>query len=186
MECRRRDLGILATCAVAFFLYFNLRNLHRTISTTSPLHQFLVPEEQHEVPINLDIGPANSTLGVRLFRMGRSNTKASCQVLESCLNLELRLTFCMQFAGIIAVSKKNSHRRSSLIRAANLTGIDIIIPDQPVWTDADVESVKTKQLSVISRGSAMAWLGHLNALKWYVISCNVCYNCGTPGPNFRH
>lgn len=75
----------------------------------------------------------------------------------------------MQFGGIVAVSKKDSHRRSSLLHAANLTGIDILIPDQPVWTDADVESIRTKKLSVISRGSAMAWLGHLNALKWCVI-----------------
>lgn len=76
----------------------------------------------------------------------------------------------MQFGGIFAVSKGDSHRRSSLIHAANLTGIDILIPPQPVWTDADVESIKTKKLSVISRGSAMAWLGHLNALKWCVLS----------------
>jgi hypothetical protein len=74
----------------------------------------------------------------------------------------------MQFDGIIAVSKKDSHRRSSLIHAANLTGIEILIPDQPLWTDEDVESVKTDELSLISRGSAMAWLGHLNALRWYV------------------
>jgi hypothetical protein len=93
----------------------------------------------------------------------------------------------MQFASIIAVSKKDSHRRSSLIHAANLTGIDILIPDQPVWTDADVESVKTKQLSVISRGSAMAWLGHLNALKWCVILRDMPQlNCGTPSSNLRH
>ncbi|KAE9987805.1 hypothetical protein Vi05172_g4938 [Venturia inaequalis] len=137
MECRRRDLALLATCALAFFLYFNLRHLHRTISTSSPLHQYLVSEERPEIPINLANGPANATLG---------------------------------FGGIIAVSKKDSHRRSSLLHAAKLTGIDILIPEQPVWTDADVESVKTKKLSVISRGSAMAWLGHLNALKWFVES----------------
>ncbi|QDS68839.1 hypothetical protein FKW77_007120 [Venturia effusa] len=137
MECRRRDLAFLATAALAFFLYFNLRHLHRTIATLLPVHRHLGSDERLQVSSHLDHGPANATLG---------------------------------FGGIIAVSKRDSHRRSSLLHAANLTGIDILIPDQPVWTDADVQSIKTKKMSVISRGSAMAWLGHLNALKWFVES----------------
>ena len=50
--------------------------------------------------------------------------------------------------------------------AANLTDLDIVIPDQPIWTDEDVDTVMDKQYSIISKGSAMAWLGHMNALKW--------------------
>jgi len=137
MECRRRDLAILATCAIAFFLYFNLRSLHA--NSTSQLAQFLASQSTTEAPVVSVDGAANSTLG---------------------------------FGGIIAVSKKNSNRRSSLVHAANLTGLDLVIPDQPVWTDAEVDKVKggAGKLSVISKGSAMAWLGHLNALKWFVDS----------------
>jgi hypothetical protein len=50
--------------------------------------------------------------------------------------------------------------------AGELTGIAITIPDQPVWTDSDVEHMKSKSKSVLLRASALAWLGHLNALKW--------------------
>jgi hypothetical protein len=53
-----------------------------------------------------------------------------------------------------------------LLLAGELTGLDITIPDQPVWTDADVDSLKSKQHSKVLKGSALAWLGHLNALKW--------------------
>ena len=43
------------------------------------------------------------------------------------------------------------------------------MPDQPKWTDEDLKKFKAKEHSIISRGSAFAWMGHLNALKWYVI-----------------
>jgi hypothetical protein len=65
------------------------------------------------------------------------------------------------------VSRDGSHRRDSLLFAANLTGLEIAIPHQPVWTDEDIESIKCKNGSKILRASALAWLGHLNALKWY-------------------
>jgi hypothetical protein len=48
--------------------------------------------------------------------------------------------------------------------------LDIIIPDQPVWKDADIEQFRAKNHSSISRGSAMAWLGHLNVLRWFLDS----------------
>jgi hypothetical protein len=50
--------------------------------------------------------------------------------------------------------------------SGELTGIEITIPDQPVWSDADVEHMKSKTNSKILRASALAWLGHLNALRW--------------------
>jgi hypothetical protein len=72
------------------------------------------------------------------------------------------------FGSIIAVSHAQTSRRANLLWAANLTDIDIVIPDQPAWTESDIENFKSKSGSKISRGSALAWMGHLNALKWYV------------------
>ncbi|KAI4770619.1 hypothetical protein E4T44_13956, partial [Aureobasidium sp. EXF-8845] len=74
------------------------------------------------------------------------------------------------FGAIVAVSQLTSIRRNSLLLAANITELDITIPDQPVWTDADVEKFKTQNGSVITRGSALAWMGHLNVLRWFLDS----------------
>ncbi|CAD0028647.1 unnamed protein product [Aureobasidium pullulans] len=71
---------------------------------------------------------------------------------------------------IVAVSQLTSKRRNSLLLAANITDIDITIPDQPIWTDEDVNNFRTKNGSLITRGSAMAWMGHLNVLRWFLDS----------------
>lgn len=73
------------------------------------------------------------------------------------------------FGAIIAVSHSRSPRRASLLWAANLTDIDIVIPSQPEWTDVEIEDFKSNESSTISRGSVLAWMGHLHALKWYII-----------------
>ncbi|KAF2467842.1 uncharacterized protein BDR25DRAFT_291245 [Lindgomyces ingoldianus] len=72
------------------------------------------------------------------------------------------------FGAVIAVSSAKSPRRNDLLYAANLTGLDITIPEQPTWTDEDVRAFRAKEGSRISKGSAMAWMGHLNALKWFL------------------
>lgn len=72
------------------------------------------------------------------------------------------------FGAIIAVSHAHSPRRASLLWAANLTDLDIVIPSQPVWTEEDIENFKSKDGSTISTGSAKAWLGHLNALDYFL------------------
>ncbi|THY00101.1 hypothetical protein D6D03_06716 [Aureobasidium pullulans] len=74
------------------------------------------------------------------------------------------------FGAIVAVSQLTSKRRNSLLLAANITDIDITIPDQPIWTDEDVNNFRTKNGSLITRGSAMAWMGHLNVLRWFLDS----------------
>ena len=61
-------------------------------------------------------------------------------------------------------------RREGLLLASNITEIDITIPDQPAWTDADIKKLRADKDSIISRGSALAWLGHLNALHWFLMS----------------
>ncbi|KAF2816535.1 uncharacterized protein BDZ99DRAFT_407432, partial [Mytilinidion resinicola] len=72
------------------------------------------------------------------------------------------------FGAVIAVSHAKSSRRKDLIFAANLTGIDLTIPDQPVWTDRDLRSFRSPENSRIGKGSALAWMGHLYALKWFL------------------
>ncbi|KAH7079709.1 hypothetical protein FB567DRAFT_562794 [Paraphoma chrysanthemicola] len=72
------------------------------------------------------------------------------------------------FGTILAVSRPSSPRRASLLWAANLTAIDIVIPEQPAWTEEDVQRFRATEHSTISRGSAFAWLGHLHVLKWFL------------------
>lgn len=81
---------------------------------------------------------------------------------------ELHANSLPQFGAIVAVSREGSPRRESLIVAANITEIDITIPRQPQWTDADVLGMHADKDSRITRGSALAWLGHLNALRWFL------------------
>jgi len=72
------------------------------------------------------------------------------------------------FGAILAVSHSSSPRRPSLLWAANLTDIEIVIFRQKEWGVGDVEKLKTKEGSSLSTGSAKAWLGHLEVLRWYV------------------
>jgi len=75
------------------------------------------------------------------------------------------------FGAILALSHPNSPRRQSLLWAANLTDIEIVIPEQKEWEVDNVERLKVKESS-LSPGSAKAWLGHLEVLKWYVNNLN--------------
>ncbi|KAH7071467.1 hypothetical protein BKA63DRAFT_535348 [Paraphoma chrysanthemicola] len=72
------------------------------------------------------------------------------------------------FGTVLAVSHSSSPRRASLLWAANLTAIDIVIPQQPAWTEEDLQHFRATDRSTISRGSALAWLGHLHALRWFL------------------
>ena len=72
------------------------------------------------------------------------------------------------FGTILAVSRKQSPRKPSLLWAANLIDLNIVIPEQPDWTFGDIQGFRAKQGSTISNGSALAWLGHLHALQRYV------------------
>lgn len=69
------------------------------------------------------------------------------------------------FGRIYAVSKEGSPRRKGLIHNANVTEIDITIPAQPRWTLEDEENFRLPVNSTLGRGSLLAWLGHLHALK---------------------
>ena len=68
---------------------------------------------------------------------------------------------------MVTVSHATSPRREGLLWAAELTGVDVAIPDQPKWTETDLMAFRSKRGSQVDRGSALAWMGHVNALKWY-------------------
>jgi hypothetical protein len=68
------------------------------------------------------------------------------------------------FGAIVVVSRQGSHRRHSLVQAANVTDIDLTIPQQPVWTEGDLQRFIDGQDNA-QRGSILAWLGHHNALR---------------------
>jgi hypothetical protein len=68
----------------------------------------------------------------------------------------------VQFGAVIAVSRQQSPRRNGLLLAANITEIDISIPTQPAWTTQDINNLHAEHISTITRGSALAWLGHLH------------------------
>lgn len=72
------------------------------------------------------------------------------------------------FGGIYAVSRKGSPRRQSLMNAASLTNLDIAIPVQPTWTEKDIASIQAPENSTLDRGSALAWLGHRNAIESFL------------------
>jgi len=57
-----------------------------------------------------------------------------------------------------------------LILASNFTEIDVVIPQQPAWTEEGIDGLRAAEGSIITRGSALAWLGHLNALHWFLES----------------
>ncbi|KAL1586439.1 hypothetical protein WHR41_05185 [Cladosporium halotolerans] len=75
------------------------------------------------------------------------------------------------FGSILAVSRPQSPRRSGLLLAANITSLDITIPPQPQWTESDITHLRTNpNTSTLTRGSALAWLGHLHALRTFLAS----------------
>lgn len=69
------------------------------------------------------------------------------------------------FGKIYVVSQPGSPRRKALLQAANVTELQLSIPEQPVWTAEDERTFRLAKDSTIGKGSLLAWLGHLNTLK---------------------
>jgi hypothetical protein len=70
------------------------------------------------------------------------------------------------FGAVVAVSKEGSYRRHALVQQANVTDFDLIIPKQPQWKESDVQGFRNGQEDGVQHGSLLAWMGHLNALRW--------------------
>ncbi|KAF1918445.1 hypothetical protein BDU57DRAFT_199247 [Ampelomyces quisqualis] len=73
------------------------------------------------------------------------------------------------FGAVVAVSREGSDRRHALVQAANVTSLELTIPKQPEWTEGDLQRFIDGQDNV-QRGSILAWLGHRNALQWFLNS----------------
>ncbi|PHH80682.1 hypothetical protein CDD80_362 [Ophiocordyceps camponoti-rufipedis] len=74
------------------------------------------------------------------------------------------------FGRIYAVSKNGSSRRGRLIRASNVTELFLTIPEQPEWTKDRLDRFRLREGSKVSKGSILAWLGHLHALRLFLES----------------
>jgi hypothetical protein len=70
------------------------------------------------------------------------------------------------FGAVVAVSKEGSNRRHALVQQANVTDFDLTLPKQPQWTESDVQMFRNGQEDGTQHGSILAWMGHLNALRW--------------------
>jgi hypothetical protein len=68
---------------------------------------------------------------------------------------------------ILVVSGAKSKRRDGLIQAANVTEIDLTIPQQPEWTEED-EAKFREGGAGMGRGTALAWMSHHFTLDWSV------------------
>ena len=73
------------------------------------------------------------------------------------------------FGAVVVVSKPDSLRRDALLQAANVTDMELTIPQQPEWTEGDVRRFRNGQEKGVQRGSILAWMGHHHALRWYAI-----------------
>lgn len=69
------------------------------------------------------------------------------------------------FGRIYVVSQGGSPRRKRITQAANVTDLQLNFPEQPIWTEHDVELFKLAHGSSIPKGSLFAWLGHVHALR---------------------
>ncbi|KAH7068207.1 hypothetical protein BKA63DRAFT_109415 [Paraphoma chrysanthemicola] len=83
--------------------------------------------------------------------------------------LKLAANRTLGFGAVVVVSREGSDRRHALVQAANVTDFDLTIPKQPDWTEGDLQRFIDGQENA-QRGSILAWLGHHNALRWFLDS----------------
>lgn len=77
------------------------------------------------------------------------------------------------FGAVYAISGYGSPRKDSLLQAANVTGLDIIVPEIPDWTQEQVDDFRDfehLEKSTILDGSIKAWLSHTVALREFLLS----------------
>lgn len=73
------------------------------------------------------------------------------------------------FGAIVVISKEGSMRRHALLQAANVTDLDFTIPEQPKWTEHDIQSFRDGHDDGVQHGSLLAWMGHHHALQWQAL-----------------
>ncbi|KAG9193217.1 hypothetical protein G6011_03252 [Alternaria panax] len=79
-----------------------------------------------------------------------TNTAATTRPLQRPPSVLLPANSTLGFGAILAVSHANSPRQQSLLWAANLTDIVIVIPAQKEWTVGHIEGLKAKESGLSS------------------------------------
>lgn len=92
----------------------------------------------------------------------------------NCCERDRGLTNRPQFEKILAVSDGPSWRREGLLQAAVATGLELVIPTQPGWTDAEIDEFRGVNFSskdtTIGPGQTRCWLGHLNVIEYMLVN----------------
>jgi len=130
----------------------------------------LAPRRNH---LNLLIGL--SLLAVVLFYYRHSARDLYTQLPSSSRPVSIARNSpsntTLGFGAVVVVSRAGSERQLGLLQAANVTGIDLTIPSQPSWSEDDVNKFRQgRDDPDITTGSVYAWLGHNNALRWFLDS----------------
>ncbi|KAK8219644.1 hypothetical protein M8818_000618 [Zalaria obscura] len=74
------------------------------------------------------------------------------------------------FGGLYVVSGPGSPRRAGMIQAANVTELDLTIPEQHQWTAQQIANFKYGPESKMANGSIMAWMSHHVVLREFLKS----------------
>jgi hypothetical protein len=119
----------------------------------------LAPSRKRPLPLLLVLA-----ITILLFILHRNDSIRSKWASYRSSNVEIPANRTLGFGAVVVVSKEGSARRHSLLQAANVTDIDLTIPQQPEWTESDVESFRDGVDE--GRGSILAWMGHRNVLQW--------------------
>jgi hypothetical protein len=81
-------------------------------------------------------------------------------------NVDIPANRTLGFGAVLVVSRDGSARRHSLLQAANVTDLHLTIPQQPHWTEGDVEKFRGAVETGVHKGSILAWMGHRHVLHW--------------------
>ena len=103
-----------------------------------------------------DFTAANSTLGVSLLPSPFMTKKRG-----------FADTNTTQFQAILALSQGTPWRVNGLHAAAKVSGITVTVPQQPKWSDPFIKAFQEFG-PIEAHGAAMAWLGHLDLLKFVI------------------
>ncbi|KAI9659311.1 MAG: hypothetical protein M1821_001569 [Bathelium mastoideum] len=74
------------------------------------------------------------------------------------------------FGALVVVSGADSPRLDRLIQAANVSGLELHVPQQPKWSEQDVDNFRNSTQSDMGIGSILAWLAHNKAIQWFMDS----------------
>jgi hypothetical protein len=90
-------------------------------------------------------------------------------ILSPAASLETPANSTLGFGALLAVSPASSPRRHGLLQAANVTEIEIIFPELPIFKDEDAQNFRaasTIEEKGLTNGMVFAWMSHLHVLKW--------------------